>query len=81
MQSFTLNWRFIVINVNVFSKEGFEVGGIMSQNTLISKVQELGGDTKLHGNTFDLVQEGAERVESTDAYGIRVVCNQPISLY
>ena len=81
MQSFTLNWRFIVINVNVFSKEGFEVGGIMSRDTLISKIQKLGGDTKLHGNTFDLVYNGATRVEATDAYGIRVVCNQPISLY
>ena len=70
-----------MVNVNVFSKEGFKVGGIMSRDTLISKVQELGGDTKLHGNTFDLVYNGATRVEATDAYGIRVVCNKPISLY
>ena len=68
-----------MVNVNIYSREGFEVGGIMSHETLISKVQELGGDIKLHGNTFDLVYNGAERVESTDAHGIRVECYQPIS--
>ena len=68
-----------MVNVNVHSDAGFEIGGIMTRETLLEKVALLGGDTRLHGNTFDLVYDGADRVESTDAHGIRVVCNQPIS--
>jgi len=62
-----------MVCVNIYKDNCFVVGGIMSKETMISKVKELNGDAVLHSNSYNIaVNHG--NTETIDATGIRVTC-------